>query len=187
MQKALILHGTGASSKDNWFPWLKTQLELVGYKVWCPDLPHAEQPNIERYSQVLLHNPDFVIDENTILIGHSSGSVAILGLLQNLPANQKVKACYLVGSFKDNLGRSDLADLFITPFDFKNIKTKSKSWWFIHSDDDPYCPLAHAKYLHNQLGGELVVISGQKHFSVGTAGEKYREFPRLLELITETN
>lgn len=185
MKKALILHGTSSSSKENWFPWLKDQLEQRGYQVWVPDLPKADVPNLERYNTYILQHLPFTIDGETALIGHSSGAVAILGLLQALPADTVVQASYLVGSFKDNLGWDALKELFEQPLDFGSIKKKSRQWYFIHSDNDPYCPLEHAEYLHQQLGGDLLVLPGQKHFSVGTYGEIYRQFFYLVKLITE--
>ncbi|MBW7944109.1 serine hydrolase family protein [Patescibacteria group bacterium] len=183
MKKALILHGTDGSSKENWFPWLKAELEKNGYQVWVPDLPHPEKPNIDRYNKHIFSLTSGQLDEETILIGHSSGAVAILGLLEALPDDVKVEAAYLVGSFKDDLGWEKLTELFARPFDFEKIKKKSKSFYFIHSDNDPYCPLDHARYLHTQLGGELIVLPGQQHFSIGTAGEVYRKFPYLLSIL----
>lgn len=185
MKKALILHGTSGSSQENWFPWLKDQLEERGYQVWVPDLPRADVPNFECYNEYILGNAPFELDVETILVGHSSGAVAILGLLHALPPETVVYASYLVGSFKDDLGWDALKELFVKPLDFEKIKKKSRLWYFIHSDDDPYCPLEHAEYLHGQIGGDLLVLPGQKHFSIGTYGEAYRQFPYLLRHIAE--
>jgi len=128
-----------------------------------------------------------LLDDDSILIGHSSGAVAILGLLQALPDNVKVDICYLVGSFKDDLGWDTLDGLFETPFDFEKIKQKANRFVFIHSDNDPYCPLNHAEFLSKKLSGELIVKKGQKHFSISTYGEDYKKFPFLLELIKKTS
>ncbi|MFZ5377011.1 MAG: RBBP9/YdeN family alpha/beta hydrolase [Patescibacteria group bacterium] len=183
MKNSLILHGTNGDHNENWFPWLHKQLEEKGYKVWTPDLPEADTPNIQRYNKFLLEENDWTFDQDSILIGHSSGAVAIIGLLQALPPGTKVDTCYLVGAFKNDLGWEALADLFKEPFDFELVKSKAKRFVFIHSNNDPYCPLDHADYLAEQLNGDLIVKEGQKHFSVGTFGEEYRKFPFLLELI----
>lgn len=195
MKNALILHGTASNSKDNWFPWLKNELEKQGYHVWLPDLPHADKPNPERYNNFLLTNPSsgkasdeggrkgFIFTKDTILIGHSSGAVEILHLLPQLSVN--IRAAFLVGAFKDNyfLKWEPNDELFSLPFNFEAIRKHCKKLVFIHSEDDPFCPLTHASYLTTKTGGELVIIPHQKHFSVSTMGEKYREFPELLERI----
>ena len=183
-KNALILHGTGGNSTSNWFPWLKQELEKIGYEVWVPDLPGAGEPNVKRYTEFLL-NSDFEFGPDTIIIGHSSGSVEIFGLLKSLSDGINIGPVFLVGSFKDDLGREDLKGLFLEPFDFELIKRKAKKFVFFHSDDDPFCPLDHAKYLSEKVNGELVIIPGQKHFSISTSGEKYKEFPELLEKINE--
>ena len=190
MKNAVILHGTSfdpntKTSQSNWFPWLKTELEKLGYLVWLPELPNAQKPNMETYQKFLLSNPHWTFDQDSILIGHSSGSVAILGLLQALPEHTKVRACFLVGSFKDDLGKDFLKELFLKPLDFKKIKPKAQKFIFIHSNNDPRCPLEGAQYVAKQLNGKLIVIPGQYHFSVGTAGPRYKEFPKLLEIIKE--
>ncbi len=183
MKNAVILHGTNGNSEQNWFPWLKKELEKNGYKVWVPDLPQSDKPNIHRYNQCFFDNKDWAFDSETVLIGHSSGAVAILGLLQALPEDAAVQACYLVGSFKNDLQWDELKELFVEPFDFDSIRKKSRLFYFLHSDNDTYCPLDHAEYLHEKIGGDLIVLPGQKHFSVGTYGEAYRKFPYLLHLI----
>lgn len=152
MKNALILHGTNGSSSENWFPWLKGELEQRGYTVWLPDLPHAEKPNIETYNKFILSNKDWEFNEESIIIGHSSGAVEILGLLAVLSEDIQVNKCFLVGSFINDLGWDSLKELFLKPFDFNTIKKHAKEFIFIHSDNDPYCPLDHAQYLTEKLG-----------------------------------
>lgn len=185
MKNALILHGTSGYPQENWFDWLRQELESRQWKVWVPQLPRAEKPSIKRYNEFLLSEEDWEFNSETVIIGHSSGAVAILGLLQDLPEDIKIDRCYLVGVFKDDLGWDKLDELFETPFDFEKIKNKSNKFTFIHSDDDPYCPLEHAEYLSEKLNGELIVKPGQKHFSTGSAGDLYNTFPFLLNLIVK--
>lgn len=185
MNNALILHGTAGNSKKNWFGWLKKELEQRNWNVWVPDLPESDRPSIKRYSQYILAREDWSFDSNTIIVGHSSGAVACLGLLEKLDTNVCVDTCYLIGAFKGTLGWEVLDDFYEKSFDFELIKKKAKRFVFIHSDDDPYCPLIHAEYLSKKLGGKLIVIPGQKHFSVSTAGTKYRRFPFLLKEILQ--
>ena len=183
MKSALILHGTNATTNDNWFPWLKEKLEAKGYQIWLPQLPGADKPNIARYNQFLLANKDFKFNEDTTIIGHSSGAVAALGLLQALPVGTKVGNCYLVSAFTHDLGWESLVDLFDPPLDYAKIKNKAKKLIFIHGDEDPYCPLAETKALAADLEGEMKVVPGAKHFSISTDGPTYQKFPFLLELL----
>ncbi len=182
MKNALILHGTGNNSQGNWFPWLKQELEKRGYLVWVPDLPQADKPNIKRYNRFIFANKDWSFNEDSVLIGHSSGAVAILGLLQHLPEDIVVNTCILVSSFKDNLGSLDFQGLFEEPFDFEKIKKHSKRFLFIHSDNDPYCPLEHAQFLTEKLAGKLIIKKGQGHFNL-QKGPEYKQFPFLLEIL----
>ncbi|MGV9001820.1 MAG: RBBP9/YdeN family alpha/beta hydrolase [Candidatus Saccharimonadaceae bacterium] len=182
MTKFLILHGTDSSPSDNWFMWLKGKLVGEGNKVWLPQLPDSQTPNAKIYNKFLLSNKDFTIDSDTIVIGHSSGAVEILSLLDNLPKKTVIKAAILVSAFKDNLQWDTLDGLFEQPFDFENIKDHSKRFIFIHSDNDPYIPLSQAEFLCNELDGELGVIEGQGHFNIETSPD-YKQFPELLDII----
>lgn len=182
MTKYLILHGTGASPEANWFMWLKGKLVGEGNKVWLPQLPNSEKPNTKTYNEFLLKNSQFIIDSETVLIGHSSGAVEILSLLDNLPDDTTVKAAILVSAFKDDLKWDSLVGLFQEPFDFENIKSHCERFIFIHSDDDPYVPLEQAEFLSKALDGELGVMEGQGHFNI-EASPDYKQFPELLDII----
>lgn len=178
MKNALILHGTNGNSKENWFPWLEQELIKKGYEVWTPDLPHAEKPNLETYGAFIFKN--FTFTRSSVIIGHSSGAVAILGILQALPEDIVVDAAILVAGFTDNLSWDALDELFLRPFDWEKIKKHARKIVLIHSDNDPYVALRHGEKLKSHLGAELVIMPGQFHFSVSSAGPTYKTFPQLL-------
>jgi len=185
MKNALILHGTGNDSSGNWFPWLKEELEKGGYKVWVPDLPENITPNIKRYNEFIFGNKDWEFNSESVIIGHSSGAVEILGLLQSLPEEVVINTAILVGSFlitPQDLDFEQFKGLY-EDFDFEKIKKHAKRLIFVHSDNDPYCPLEGAKYLAQQTGGELIIKPSQGHFNL-EVGPQYKQFPLILELLT---
>jgi len=181
MKNALILHGTANNHTGNWFPWLTRELEKRGYRVFCPDLPQAERPNIGRYTEYILSNWRF--DNESIIVGHSSGAVEILGLLPQISNDVVIAKAILVAGFTDSLGDTK-SELFLTPFDYPSIRKKARKFIFFHSDTDPYVPLSHGEKLHALLGGELIVVRDQGHFNL-EKGPQYKEFPMLLEKILE--
>jgi predicted alpha/beta hydrolase family esterase len=133
-----------------------------------------------------LSNKEFIYDKDTVIVRHSSGAVEILHLLQNLPVNSHIKAAILVSAFKDNLNWGALDGLFVEPLDFEAIKKHCANLVFIHSDNDPYCPIAHAEYLAEQTGGKLITFEGQGHFNTELSPQ-YGQFPQLLNIINTLN
>jgi predicted alpha/beta hydrolase family esterase len=83
MRTAIIIHGTYGNPDENWFPWLKTELEKIGYQVYAPIFPTPENQNLEAWLKVIgdLHNN---IGAKTIFIGHSVGASFILSILESL-------------------------------------------------------------------------------------------------------
>lgn len=181
MKNALLLHGISDNHTKNWFPWLERELTAKKYHVWTPDLPQSDKPNIQRYNKFIF--PKWKFNKESILIGHSSGAVAILGILQDLPEDTVIDKALLVAGFTDNLNWDALDDLFIKQFDWDKIKKNAKKIVLIHSDNDPYVPLEHGQKLKKFLNAEFVVLPCQFHFSIPSAGERYKEFPELLPFI----
>lgn len=183
MKNAVILHGASADHTQNWFPWLKEKLEDNNFKVWVPDLPGADRPNLDRLVKFLAENCPFQLDEDVILVGHSVGAVAILSWLQNVQKETRVGNCYLAGAFINDLGWETMKDFFKPPLDFSKIKGKSKKLFFIYSDNDPYIATKDVEFLSGKLGGELHLLEGQQHFAISPGGPQYKQFPLLLDLI----
>ena len=84
MKNALILHGTSSNPHANWFDWTKEKLEFSNFKVWVPQLPQADHPDMVTYKDYIFRQGwDF--NSDSVIIGHSSGAVAVLSLLEALP------------------------------------------------------------------------------------------------------
>jgi predicted alpha/beta hydrolase family esterase len=186
VKRAVILHGTDATPRSNWFSWLQQELEGRGYNVLLPQLPGADKPNAKVYTDFLLAQ-DWDWQDN-LLIGHSSGAVEILHLLQHLPPPVTVKTAVLAGVFSAALaekpGWEHLKGMFIEPLEFKVITGKAEKFLFIHGTDDPWCDPLQARHIAQEASGEYVEVPGGQHFSA-SLDPAYTRFPLLLTLLEE--
>lgn len=182
MRNAVIFHGTSATPDANWFSWLKQELEQDGYEVWLPQLPNWSAPSTQIFFKMVAEQ-NFNFNEETILIGHSSGAVAIMHLLPKL--GLPIKAAYLVSPFYTNLGWPALKNLFDRPFNFEAISQKAEQIFILHSDDDPYVALDQAQFISEHTGADLTILPGQGHFNTEKS-QQYTEFPVLLAKIRQT-
>jgi predicted alpha/beta hydrolase family esterase len=183
LKNAIILHGTQGSPDVNWFAWLKEQLGQRGLEVWLPQLPHPEQPSLREEADYVHQNCPFEINQDTLVVGHSSGAILALILAQE---NAKpIGSVVCVSVFHDNsLGWDANDKLFDVPFDWAAIQRNAPKLLFIHSDNDPYVPLDQAQYVADNCNAELNVLSGQGHFNLEKSPE-YKAFPALLPFLGE--
>lgn len=178
MTRVIILHGTGSSPKSYWYPYIKEKLEEKGYEVSVPFLPNSEKADIKEWLPFVLENE--TIDENTILIGHSSGCPLILSILENI--NCEIKQSILVSGFIDTLKSKALQD----KYDWDKIKSNCKDLIFINSDNDPWgCDDTQGRKMFNNLGGTLIIRHKEGHMGSSKFNQEYKEFPFLLKLIKE--
>lgn len=177
MKNALILHGTDANPKANWFDWLKEQLEQSGYKVWVPQLPNAEHPDMNVYRKFIASS-DFEFTPETLVVGHSSGAVAALSLLEALPEESKIDTVVMVGVYRPEQHNYSSNEPIITD----KVAGKANRFVFVHSDNDPYCPLDDAKYFADTLNAELVILPDNDHFSY-ELNPKHNKLPELLDIL----
>jgi len=183
MKNAVILHGTLGSPDGNWFGWLKSELESKGLEVWSPNLPRAEQPSLKEWVSFVQTNCPFAIDQNTLVMGHSSGAILALILAQqNLVP---VGAVVAVSVFHDNsLNWAPNNRLFDVTFNWDVIRKNASKLLFIHSDNDPYVPLSQAQFVAKNCQADIVVIADQGHFNLEQSAD-YKQFPKLANLLLE--
>jgi len=184
-----IFHDTEGYPDENWFPWMKQELEQKGYKVIIPQFPTPPvvSAKINEWFEVLKkYEQD--IDENTIFIGHSLGGIFTLRILEKL--QHPVKAVFLVGTPIGvrpilNYDRDDNFSGFA--FDWGEIKKKSKNFVVFQSDTDPYVSLDNGKELAKHLKIELNFIPNAGHFNAKAGYLKFEELRDKVLPILEKN
>lgn len=181
MKTATLLHGTGGSDKDYfWFEDTKKFLESRSYEVWWPLLPNTDKPDlVETHNFVERNLPP--IDEQTIIIGHSSACPLILDLMQYFKV--KVRQIILVSGYY--VPQADgSSSMLPKSFDWETIKTKASEIVLINSDNDPWgCDDEQARPVAEKLGAKFILAEGQGHMGSGTYNQPYKEFPLLKSLI----
>lgn len=180
MKNAIILQGAGETTESFWLPWLKRELEKIGYEVWLPQFPDNNDPQLEKNLPFVLNNGKFT--EETILVGHSAGCPLILSVLENIGI--QVKQAILVAGFATPLPSKDAANKILQEsYDWEKIKQHVKDIIFINSVNDPWgCDDKQGRLMLDQLGGTLI-INNDGHMGSDTFNQPYKEFPLLLKLI----
>lgn len=178
MYNAFLIHGTGSTSKSNWFPWLKKELERIGIGTVAPDFPigKGEGKESEGTPEKAQSLPNWLaafkkyegkINDRTLLVGHSLGPAFILTLLERVKV--RVPAAFLVAPFAESLGIPKFDrpnDTFVSKsFDWARI-TKNCAEFFVYaSDNDPYVPFAKSRLVSDNLNATLRVVHGAGHFN----------------------
>lgn len=173
MVKVVFIPGNGGcTTSDNWFPSVKRDLEADGLEVVAADFPDPELARESFWIPFLLDQ--LKVDEQTILVGHSSGAIAAMRLAEQKP----ILGSVLVGTYHTDLGleSEEKSGYFDRPWDWNQIR-ENQSWCVIFaSQDDPWISVEEPRFLHEKLNCEYHEFKDQGHFG----GDYYKEeFPEL--------
>lgn len=185
-KRVFIIHGWGGGPKNDWIPWVKTQLEVLGYQVLAPLMPDTDIPRIKPWVNKLKE----VVGEirrDDIFIGHSIGCQAILRFLEYLPPDQKVDKVILVAPWftltnLENEQAWKIAYPWLKkPMDFSKIKSKANSFTAIFSDNDSWVPLKeNLTRFRRKLNPDVLVLKNRGHF---TQDERITQLPEILKIM----
>lgn len=178
MKNAIILLGTGDSPRLYWFPYLAENLKRRGYRVWSPQLPNANEPNLQDWLPFVLKNGKF--NKNTVLIGHSAGSQLILSILENI--NVKINKAILVSGYAEPLP-AIRGYKKARKFNWFKIRKHAKNLFYINSDNDPWgCTDKQGRIMFDMLGGTLIILH-EGHMGSTKYKQPYKKFPLLINLL----
>jgi uncharacterized protein len=175
--KIIFIHGNGNSTpNDNWFPYVKSELEKLGLAIIARQFPDADLAR-EKYWIPFLKN-ELKADQNSILIGHSSGALAAMRFAEK----NTLAGSILVGAMYTDLGyeREKISGYYTRPWDWEAIKNNQQ--WIIQfaSIDDPWIPIEEPRFIQKQLNTEYYEFTGQGHFG----GDYHKPtFPELVNAL----
>ncbi|MCX6738114.1 MAG: alpha/beta hydrolase [Candidatus Parcubacteria bacterium] len=175
MKNAIILQGAGETTESFWLPYVKKELENLGIKALNQEFPDPEIAG-EKYWVPFIK--ELGADENTILIGHSSGAVAAMRFAEK----NRILGSILVGACYTDLGdeREKKSGYFNRPWDWESIRKNQQ--WIVQfaSTDDPYIPIEEARHINKVLQTEYHEYTDEGHFG----GDKEKIiFPEIVEIV----
>lgn len=175
-----IIHGIYGNPEENWFPWLKKELEKKKHEVIVPKFPTPIGQTLESWLKVMKQYED-KIGPDTVLIGHSLGAAFILNYLEQI--DKEIRASILVAGYHENIENpfKKLNKTFVgRKFAWNRIAENCEEFIVMGSDNDEYIPESITRRLAFNLDAELHIIAKGGHLN---ADAGYKKFPFLLEII----
>ena len=181
MKRIILVHQWMAGAQGDWRPWLKAELEKLGYEVLLPDMPNIDTPIIEEWVGHLLRIVG-TSDKNTYFVGHSIGCQTIIRYLETVE-RAVGGALFVAGWFNlDNLEDEEterIAKPWIeTLIDTEKVKKVLPKSTLVISDNDPYGAFEENKRKFVELGSKIVVLHNAGHI---TQEDGFKEAPILIE------
>ena len=157
---------------------MRDELKGRGYEVIAEDMPDP----VAAHANVWLPHIDQVLkaDQNTIIIGHSSGAVATLRYLEN----HKLLGAIIIGTNYTDMGEESEKEsgYYTAPWQWEKIKSNAR--WIVQfiSSDDPYIPKDETKLIHEKLNTEYHELTGRGHFMTDQ-NPLNSTFPEILDVL----
>lgn len=170
--KIILIHGNGgATASLHWFPEVRKFLEEKGLKVICETFPDND---VAHEAIWVPHIRKLGADENTIIIGHSSGAVAAMRYAETT----KIFGSVLVGACQSDLGDpiEKESGYYNRPWDWRAIRLNQNWVMQFASIDDPFIPIEEARFIRGQLKSEYHEFMDKGHFMM-------ESFPELLHAL----
>jgi len=189
MKRIIIVHQWMAGADGDWRPWLKQELEKLGYKVIVPEMPDIDTPVIERWVAKLAEAVG-VPDKDTYFVGHSIGCQTILRYLNSRkfnPLETVGGAVFVAGWFNLKNLEDEETELIAKPWlksipNLETIKTVLPKSTLLISDNDPFGCFEENKEKFKDIGSDVVVIHNGGHLSTE---DGYTQFPQLLNILKD--
>ncbi len=173
MTRAILIHGNGGcTAGDIWLPWVERELAAAGLEVINRTFPDNVKARARYWLPFL---EELGADDQTILIGHSSGAVAAMRYAET----HRLLGSVLVGVCHTDLGDAGEAasGYYEAPWQWDRIRSNQRWIGIFQSSDDPLIPVAEARFVAAQLKCSYFEHNDRGHFIDS------REFPELVAFV----
>ncbi|MDN5512239.1 alpha/beta hydrolase [Acinetobacter sp.] len=180
-KKVFIVHGDQESPNDHWFPWLSQQVQHSGHLARRLILPDANAPDFQLWQQALqMQIPQ--LDQHSIIIAHSLGSLASLHFLSQALSETQTKGLILVAAFNDKLTARPELDPFIeqAKLNMSILQKQISRRFVLFSCNDPFVPPPMAVLLGHYLNAQMQEVQDAGHFM---RQDGFTEFKEVWEIL----
>ena len=144
-------------------------------------MPTPDTPICAEWVEEIARHINRNTNDEIYLVGHSLGVPAILRYLESAAA-RPIAGAILVAGPSEKVHNNKIDNFLDKNFDFIQIKTQCHKFSIIHGDNDTKVPLANAKFLSQQLNGDLIVVKDGGHLG-GSDG--WLTLPQCLESLNK--
>lgn len=175
--KVVIIPGNDNTLiSSNWYQYVRDELENLGQEVIAEDMPDPKFARKEIWIPFIKEK--ISNDENSILIGHSSGAAAVLRFLEE----NKCKLAIIVGAYYSDLGDEleKKSGYFDESWKWDQIKNNAEKIVIFASQDDPHIPISQPRLIKEKIDAEYHEYKDEGHFG---ADVDKREFPEIILVV----
>jgi predicted alpha/beta hydrolase family esterase len=158
--KVILIHGNGGcTAGDAWYPRVERECAALGLAVVNTTFPDNVKARARFWLPFL---EELGADEQTILIGHSSGAVAAMRYAET----HRLLGSILVAVCHTDLGDSGEAasGYYDSPWQWQRIREHQQWIAIYHSVDDPHIPVGEARFVAAQLKCNYFELEDRGHF-----------------------
>lgn len=186
MKNYIILSASDCTPFDNWYGWVKDNLDAKGFNVCVPYLPQGEFCSYKAWEKVMLsyYKVGMLTKQTTIICHDISCVFAVRFLVRN---KIEVAGVVAISPFNTMLGieQDELNKTFICKNDIlEKVEKYVKFFHCLNSDNDPVVSDEANKTFCELTGAKVHEIKKAGHFNTESG---YNSFEELISLIDNIN
>ncbi|XP_043552029.1 serine hydrolase RBBP9 isoform X1 [Chiloscyllium plagiosum] len=175
LRRAVIVPGNGVGDVEhsNWYKWVKDNLnQIPDFQCLLQNMP--DSLTARKTIWLPFMEKTLQCDEQTVIIGHSSGAAAAMRYAET----HRVYGIVLVSAYTSDLGDANEQEsgYFCSPWQWEKIKSNCNHIVQFGSNDDPFLPWSEQQEVADSLNAELHQFSNRGHF-------QDEKFPELISVV----